>query len=68
MCITVVHSSVAADNEITKSAARGCCPACDTLRIPYFRKPTLAVVWIKQKLGMAGYENVVSLSGEEATG
>lgn len=40
----------------------------DTLRILYFRKLTLDVVWIKQKLEMAGYENIVSLSGEEATG
>ncbi|KAI1236400.1 Sorbin and SH3 domain-containing protein 1 [Lamprotornis superbus] len=37
------------------------------LGILYFRKPTLAVVWIKQKLGMAGYETVVSLSAKEAT-
>lgn len=41
---------------------------CDMLRILYFRKPTLAVVWIKQKLGMAGYETLVYLSGKEATG
>lgn len=68
VCITVVHSSAAADNAITKSAAHGCCPACDMLRILYFRKPTLAVVWIKQKLEMAEYETVVSSSGKEATG
>lgn len=65
MCITVVHSSPAADNAITKSAVHGCCPVCDMLRILYFRKTTLAVVWVKQKLGMAGFETVVFSSGEE---